>query len=171
MNSLIFLSNELMNPVIQRELRLPLEFITFGMTKGKMYKHFKNKGTFILPPKLSKAWGNTFIYGGLFICKDFDFYARILDAYHVCSLSTMLRNHNQDVQHRVEVEVITIHFQTLDELARLKYREGESIKANTYIGNIKHPKIKIRTKKTTHYRVTSGVDAPHFTQLFRGIST
>lgn len=163
---LIFLTNELQTPSLQKSLRLPLEFIAFGIAEGRMYKHFRNQSNFVIPVDSLKRWGNDVVYGGLFICKDFDFYANILDAYHVCSLSTMMRNHKRDIHHRVEVEVTTIHFQTLDELARLQYRESESIKAQMYMGNINHPKINLRLTKTVSYRIVSGIDTVNFKQLF-----
>lgn len=166
MNQLIFLSNELINPEIQKEMHLPLEFITFGITEGRMYKHFRNQSNFIIPVDALKRWGNEVIYGGLFLCKDFDFYARILDAYHVCSLDRLRKNHDMDVHHRIEVDVRPIYFNTLDELARLKYREGSSIKAQTYMGNLKHNKITQRLKQTVSYRIIDGIDKNNFKKLF-----
>lgn len=166
MDKLIFLSNELQNPHQQREMHLPLEFITFGITEGRMYKHFRNQSNFIVPNDTLRHWGNEVIYGGLFLCKDFDFYAALFDAYHVCSLSRLSRNHNLDIHHRIEVDVKPIYFKTLDDLSRLKYKEGESVKAQTYMGNIKHNKISQRLNKTVSYRITSGIDAENFKQLF-----
>lgn len=166
MDKLIFLSNELQNPHQQRDLRIPLEFITFGMTEGRMYKHFRNQSNFVIPLDSMQVWGNKVVYGGLFLCKDFDFYARILDAYHVCSLSRLYKNHDLDVHHRVEVDITPIYFQTIEELARLKYREGEPIKAETYMGNLKHAKITQRLNKTVSYRIIDGIDKDNFKQLF-----
>lgn len=166
MDKLIFLSNELQNPLIQKEMHLPLEFITFGITEGRMYKHFRNESNFIIPVDALKRWGNEVIYGGLFLCKDFDFYARILDAYHVCSMSTLLRNHDLDIHHRVEVDVRPIYFKTLDELKRLKYREGESVQATTYMGNLKHHKISRRLDKTVSYRIIDGIDKDNYKKLW-----
>lgn len=166
MDKLIFLSNELQNPHQQRELRIPLEFITFGITEGRMYKHFRNQSNFIIPIDTLKRWGNEVIYGGLFLSKDFDFYAEILDAYNMCSLSKLLRNHDLDIHHRIEVDVKPIYFKTLDDLARLKYKEGEPIKAQTYMGNLKHNKITQRLNKTVSYRIIDGIDTYNFKQLF-----
>lgn len=169
MDKLIFLSNELQNPSHQNELKIPLEFITFGITEGRMYKHFRNQSNFIIPVDALKRWGNDVVYGGLFLCKDFDFYARLLDAYHVCSKSTLLRNHDKDIHHRIEVDVRPIYFETLEELASLKYREGEPIKAQTYLGNLKHPKITQRLDKTVSYRIIDGVDTDNFKKLWEVI--
>ncbi len=165
MDKLLFLTNELMSPSYQKEMRLPLTFIAFGITKGKMYTHLRTLNSFILLPDVTKRWGNDTVYGALMLCKDFDFYARILDAYHVCSMSTLLRNHPLDIHHRVSLEITPIYFNSLDELVRIKYREGEAIVAETYIGNKNHPKIKQRLNKRVSYRLIDGVDATHFKEL------
>lgn len=166
MDKLIFLTNELQNPHIIKQMRIPLEFVRFGISEGRMYKHYNNKSTFILPVNALKKWGNSVVYGGIFICKDFDYYCNILDAYHICSLSTLFRNHSCDLHHRVEVPVRPIHFSTLSELAHLKYKEGEPITLTTYLGNLKHPKIKQRLNNSKSYRVIDGMDKEHFKQLF-----
>lgn len=166
MSQLIFLHNELLNPKLQKELHIPLEFIIFGITEGRMYRHYNSQNNFIIPANTLQKWGNDVIYGGLFICKDFNFYSRLLDAYHVNSKSTMSHNHIKDLHHRIEASVTVIHFSTLDELAHLKYKEGETITAQTYHGNINHPKIKQRLNKKTSYRVISGIDKENFKQLF-----
>ena len=165
MNNLLFLTNELINPDLQREMKLPLTFIQFGIAEGKMYKHFGNRSTFICKDS-NKRWGNNVVYGGIFLCNDFDFYSRILDAYHLCSMSTMLRNHNQDLHHRVEIDVTPIYFKTLDELARIKYKEGKGILALTYKGNTKHPKIIKRLINERSFRVIDGIDEQNYKKLF-----
>lgn len=166
MDKLIFLSNEIMNPSIHTAMRIPLHFISFAHIKGKMYKHFGNRSTFTLPIDVNKSWGNDVAYGAVFVCKDFDFYARILDAYFVCSMTTMLRNHNQDLHHRFLTEATLLQFNTLEELATLKYKEGEPIDVLTYMGNLKHPKISQRLNKTISYRITDGIDKDNFKKLF-----
>jgi phage tail protein X len=131
-----------------------------------MYKHFRNQSTFILKPGSSKNWGNDVVYGAVFLCKDFDFYKQIFDAYHTCSMSTMLKNHPLDTHHRIITDVTTINFNTLDELARLMYQEGTSIETITYVANPNHPKIKQRFATTKSYRITDGIDAANFKKLF-----
>lgn len=149
-------------------MNLPLEFITFGITDAKMYFQYFNKDTFISTADSINMIRNSVVYGALFLCQDFDFYARILDSYHLCSLSTLLRNHRCDELHRVNVPVRPIFFNTLDELQYLKYRESnENIVAQTYIANINHPKIKQRMNTTNNsHRITSGINAVNFKKLF-----
>lgn len=167
MNKLIFLANNLQSPKVQKKMNLPLQFINFGIIKGRMYKYFGKNDVFVIPIESYREWGNTVIYGGIFLCNDFDFYSRILDAYHICSMSTLLCNHKNDIFHRVHVDVTPIYFETLDELARLKYKESkETFKVQTYIANINHPKINNRLNKTNSYRVIDGLNAEKFKELF-----
>lgn len=164
--SLLFISNELLNPTLQKEMRLPLDFVTFAHIKGNMYTHFRKHSTFTLHP--AKVWGNEVVYGALFSLRDYEFYIRILDAYNLCSLSTLGKNHNRDVHHRITVEATPISFSSVDELERLQYRERESIQADTYLGNPKHPKINQRLNKTNSYRVIDGIDT-HYMELIREV--
>lgn len=166
--NLLFIYNELLNPYTYNNLRIPLEFISYGIIDGKMFRHFNNKGVFILPYDHQKIWGNTKIYGALFLCKDIDFYINILDAYHVCYKDKLKRNHINDMHHRYLVEVTPIYFNSIDDLARLKYRESDmTIQANAYFGNPDHPKIKSKIGKTQSYRVIDGIDGDNFKNLFR----
>ncbi|MDD2493882.1 MAG: hypothetical protein PHE29_01685 [Tissierellia bacterium] len=169
MDKLIFLVNELQNPIRQRELHIPLTFISFGFIKGKLYKHYHSKSTFAIND-MNKKWGNETVYGGLFLCKDFNYYARILDAYHVCSMSTLYRNHIRDIHHRTKINITTISFNSLNDLARLKYNETTQIKAETYIGNPNHPNISKRVLCTNHtYRIIDGIDVNNFKTLYREV--
>lgn len=169
---LIFLANELQHPRWHRELNLPLEFVAFGITQGRMYHHFRNKGVFILPPDVKRPHGNRVVYGSIYILHDFDYYIRILDAYHMCSLSSLHRNHDFDTHHRVISDITPIHFDTLDELERLLYRESELVKAHTYFGNLKHPKIKQRLKSKKHSnRIYDGVCKQSFLEQYWEVQT
>jgi len=145
-------------------LNLPLEFISYGFVEAKLYKHFMNNGTFIL--SYGKQWGNSVVYGAIFSLSDADFYIRLLDSYHQCSMSVLGRNHSRDVHHRISNTATPINFATIDDLERLKYRERSDIDVQFYTGNINHPKINQRLNKTVSYRILNGVDR-HFTKLFQ----
>jgi hypothetical protein len=172
MKHLIFLYNELLNPLIYHDMmRLPLDFICFGIIDGKMYTHFRNKSVFVLPYNHLGKWGNTKIYGAVFTMRDFSFYIDLLDAYHISSKSRLKRNHSLDLHHRKTVDVTPIHFSSLDDLSRLKYRESEiTLKAETYLGNSTHPKIKDRyNNKIISRRVIDGIDKYNFKELYRRV--
>lgn len=162
----------MLNPGFQEQLKLPLEFMSYGISFAKMYYQFGKKDTFIIANDdiPNKLWGNSVVYGAIFLLKDFDFYSRVLDGYHLCSQAVLGRNHVRDVQHRRITEIKPIFFNSIDELARLKYKESdEPIEAQCYFGNLQHPKILRRIMASVKYqhRILDGVDPQNFKELFR----
>lgn len=147
-------------------MRIPLKFITFAYVKGKMYRGYRNQGTFIAHGK--REYGNDVVYGGIFLLEDFDFYIRILDAYGACSLSTLGRNHKLDLLHRHTVSATPISFSSIEDFSRLKYEEREEINVQTYLGNPTHLKINKRLiEVNASYRIVDGFDKKHFKQLIQ----
>lgn len=170
MNKLLFLHNELCSPHVQNKLRIPLQFVSYAYVKGKMYKHFRNQSCFAIPLGVNKSWGNTCVYGGLFLLRDWDFYIHILDAYHTCSLSTLLTNHRRDIHHRSKVLATPISFKDLNSLGRLMYHEITELECSMYFGNTNHAKIRQRLETNDSYRIIDGVDKRHFKQLYQEVS-
>jgi hypothetical protein len=163
-SKLVFVANELLDPQKREILNIPMEFITFAFIEGKMYRHFRNQGTFILPNHID--WGNNVVYGAIYAISEFDFYIRLLDSYHQCSYSVLGRNHKRDVHHRTETHATPISFDTFDDFTRLKYRERDEVEVQVYQGNPNHPKITQRLHKSNSYRIQSGVDE-NIIKLFR----
>lgn len=161
MNQLVFIANSLLDKTERESLRIPMQFVCFAHIKGKMYRHYRNQGTFILPTEKSVV-----SYGAIFYMVDFDYYSRILDAYHSCSLSGLGRNHTRDLHHRIETDVTPIRFSSIEQLERLMYEETEPTHVHAYVGNPNHPKINNRLGRTVTYRVKHDVD-PHYKNLIR----
>lgn len=130
-----------------------------------MYKQWNAKDTFIIQDE-KQRWGNNIVYGGLFLLRDFHFYIRNLDALHTCSLSLLGRNHDLDMEHRKLLPVIPISFDDVEEFVSLRYKENESILANVYVGNPKHPKIQQRVVKSR--RISQGIN-DHYIHLIREV--
>ena len=135
-----------------------------------MYTHFRKQGVFFVPSGRDKAWGNTKVYGAVFLVKDYFFYISLLDAFHACSKNKLTYNHVRDIHHRVNINVTPIKFNTISDLNRLLYREGIDTTVISYIGNSKHPKIKQRFLSSHNYRKVNGVYEEGFTKLFREVS-
>jgi len=163
--NLLFLSNELLSPSRHRELNIPFEFISYAILEAKMYKYFRSERTF--NTRVTRDWGNSMVYGALFLLRDFDFYIRLIDAYHTCSLTTLRRNHIKDMQHRVKERVTPIYFNSIAILAQLKYSEGETVHAHAYVANPNHPTIYQRTTTHDSYRIIDGIDKSPFLQLYK----
>ena len=157
MNNLLFLTDELQDPVLRQELKLPMIFIGYALTTGKMYK--RRGSTFVISDSSVKNWGNSVVYGGIYLLEDFSHYIRVIDAYNSCSLSLLGTNHNYDLNHRVQKKVTTIDFQELKELHNLKYEEKTDVVTQMYLGNMAHNKIKhIVCNNMNSYRVQSGAN-------------
>lgn len=169
-NQLIFLSDKLIEPATQRLLNIPLHFITFAHIDGMLFNLPRNTGTFV--SREGNPHGNNVVYGALFLLQDFGFHIRTLDSMSLCSLSTLRRNHSLDTQHRVTVQATPISFSSIDELERLLYVEGEPINVHTYIGNLNHPKInhRVANRNRRYYRITDGINADSFLQLYREVN-
>lgn len=169
-NKLIFLYNELLSPQVHNVLRIPLQFISFAYVKGKMYTHGQKVSCFTIPLGVNKHWGNTCVYGGLFLLRDWEFYTNILDAYHTCSLSTLFTNHRRDIHHRKEVMVTPISFDGLQNMGRLMYHELKEVECSMYFGNTSHAKIRQRLDSHNSYRIIDGVSKKHFKQLYQEVA-
>ena len=154
-SQLIFLSNQFLSPNLRREARIPLEFITFAHINANLYRNIRNDGVINIIGH--KHRGNGVVYGALYYLPDFDFHIRTLDAFLGSSLSLLRKNHLLDPQHRVVVHCTPISFSSIDELERLKYLEHSLIDAHAYIGNLKHPKIKLQVSNTRSQRLPDGV--------------
>lgn len=163
MDTLLFLPN-LISPSKIKKLNLPLEFVAFGYTYGRLYR--KNKSALMV--ELGKyPKGNSVVYGAIFLCKRFDYYNRVLDGMFGCSLSALHKNHEFDYCHRMEKEVTVIKFSSLEDLINLKYREAMFLKAWVYYANKKHKKYKTLTKPMN--RITDGILAEDFKELYREV--
>jgi hypothetical protein len=166
MTNLLFLSDEMMNPAMRKELRIPMQFVTWAKIEGKLYRHFRSESSFAMR-NAKRAWGNNSIYGAIFSLSDPQFYYRLLDSYYICSLAMLRRNHAKDVHHRDITKATPIHFDTLTDLGKLKYREGELLNVYCYFGNPTHPKISRRLNKSHSYRITEGINKLHFIALHK----
>lgn len=171
-NNLFFFANELMTPRIRHKMHLPLHFVCFAHIRGKLYSMYdvkNNRGrTFVA--KGTKQWGNNVVYGAIFVCHNLFFYKDILDAYNLCSMSTLQKNHHMDLSHRVELMATPINFSSLEDLSRLLYDEREPIKVQTYLANPNHPKIKQRITDMKHpHRIISGINAKNFKELYKEV--
>lgn len=149
-------------------MRLPLTFVTFAIMPLHMYKGTRDLPSSFLVPH-TRTQSNDVVYGAIFLLSDADYYTRALDAYHLCSLHVLRRNHEYDAQHRVTLPATPISFNTVDELSRLMYTEREPTHVSVYVGNPQHPKIQKCLRTTARRRVNHGVDTHPLTNLLREV--
>ena len=165
---LLFLSNELCDPHVQRKLRVPLTFISFAIMPMHMYRGLhKHTSSFLVPH--SRRQTQDVVYGALFVLADADYHIRTLDGYHLCSMSTLRRNHTLDHQHRTTHHATPIGFRSVDELARLLYTERDPVEVHVYVGNPDHPTIAQCLQPRKRRFITHGVDKHPLTHLLREV--
>lgn len=157
-----------MHPDKQNELKLPLTFVCFAILRGSLYK-FPHTS---LNVTHKKPFGNSAVYGAVYILQDDYFHIRTLDAYHLCTKDALGDNHKLDHAHRLHVQVNPILFKTMEDLDRLIYDEMESIDVQAYVANPKHPTTnkRVRRNNGTNYRIYNGIVAQAFKQQHRGIA-
>lgn len=172
---LIFISNELLNPKVQKKYKLDLKFIAYAIADATLIRNSKQtrqKDTgFMIEKEQYKVKKTNIVYGGLFYCKNFEFYGRIIDGLNYCNYSLLGFNHPLDRVYRKEIKVKIIRFDTLKDLAYLRYTEGTEVEAIAYFGNINHPKIKNKVfNKMNSFVMKDGMFANHFKELFMEVS-
>ena len=157
---LLFISDKLLDPDYRELSRLPVEFVCFAHTDGKMYRI--NGNTVVA--KGVGSHGNSVVYGAIFALNDEYYHIRTLDALFNCSLSGLGKNHSLDMQHRRRELVTPIQFNSIDELSRLMYRELEPIEVEMYVANNTHPTIQKRIERTQkfNYRIKDGINKEPF---------
>ena len=133
-----------------------------------MYHHYQRKSTFVVHEN-KRSWGNDVVYGALFLLNDYHFYIRLLDSYLACSKSALMRNHSHDYHHRIKSKAIPISFESKEEFETLRYKEGEGVTCQLYVGNSNQPNINHQLQ--TRSRIVDGVDKQHFKELIREVLT
>jgi len=164
MSELIFISNELLSPELRNALKIPLMFVGYAFTKGKMYKH---RNSCIITNSTSvKKWGNSVVYGAVYLLQDYSHFIRILDAYHSCSKAMLRKNNAYDFLHREEINVTMIKFNSIDELKHLKYVENDTVQVEAYVCNLENNNAKrIVFNNMNSQRIQSGVNANIIKQI------
>lgn len=147
-----------------------MEFVCFAITDGRMYTKYLKQGTFVVNGL--RKHGNNKVYGAIYSLKDAYFHLRTLDALHNCSKSSLGRNHDLDMEHRVQAQANPILFSSLNELDRLLYKELESVTVEMYVGNLTHPTIKRRIEQREHnnFRVTNGINTESIIKQYRRVT-
>lgn len=156
-----------MEPNKRDDLKLPMTFVCFALLKGSLYR-FPHTA---LNVTHKKPFGNSVVYGAVYIVHDAFFHIRTLDAYHLCTKDALGENHKFDHAHRVSGKVSPIMFKNLQELDRLIYVEDAPIDVQYYVANPKHPTTaeRVRRRNGANYRIYHGIVPHAFQQQLEGI--
>lgn len=144
-----------------------MTFVCFALIKGSLYS-FPHTS---LNVTHKKPFGNSVVYGAVYILHDDFFHIRTLDAYHLCTKEALGKNHKLDHAHRVQGQAFPIMFKSIEDLDRLIYNEESPIDVQLYIANPNHPTTTKRVKRTPGltYRIYNGICEQAFIQQLEGI--
>lgn len=167
----IFLYDEMLDGEYRKKSKVPLQFISFGFVRGKMFKTSKSKTPSVIAIQdgdIVRTWGNNKIYGALFAIPEYEYYIKILDAMYGCSKSRININHNMDYAHRVKTEFTPITFDNLDRFSVLDYTRNTPLEVDAYFANTSKDFINGRVK-SKQYRKGSGVLEHAFKSLYEEV--
>lgn len=129
------------------ELKIPYQFVSYGYIEGALYYCKKDYIALDVNSDLKKHKGFNKVYGILIVIDKSEFYMRAMDAINCCSKTSLNKNHDLDIMHRVKRKFTPISFKSIDDFFKMKYREYEEIEVETYIGNTKNKNIKQMVKR------------------------
>ena len=130
-----------------KEMRIPYEFISFGYIEGALYYCKKDYIALDVKSDIKIHSGFNKVYGVLIVIDYSEHYFRVLDAINCCSKSSLGRNNDLDITHRIKRSFTPIYFNSIEDFFNMKYREENSILVETYIGNTKNINIKQMVKR------------------------
>ena len=165
MRTVVFLYNELLDEKIQKELGLPLEFISFAYVENMTLYEINGKSIMVTKDTLRKSNRDNKVYGAIFVLNNSEKFLRILDASLMCSKSMIGRNHDLDVHHRTKLKITPIHIKSIEDFLSLKYNEVEQMEIISYMGNVKNKTIREKVQNKTDNRVKYGFDINNFINI------
>lgn len=153
---LVFLYNELLDRELRDAMCLDGTFVSFAYIEDvKMYQLDIENVTVVKYDDVTQGYGNNKVYGAIYMLNDRE-YLRYINAYMLCSNSVLGGNHKYDTNHLYKMEATVISFDTLDQLARLRYNIISKVEVFTYLGNIEKEEVTNRVRQS-RYRIASGM--------------
>lgn len=160
-----------MSPKRVRASGLPLTFISFGYTSGRILRKPQEPKETVLAYKPARtAHHGDIAYGALFVLSDFEFHLQSLDALEH-STSTITSGVKEHYTTRSRATVTPIAFDTLEQFSRLLYTEKESVIAEVYYANPNHPKIINSIRRLKFTTVKHNINAEAFKELYWEVKT
>lgn len=168
---LVFFYDELMTKEGQEKLRLPIKFLSYGYTYGRMYwcSDGKKRRYFIVPPQTirHRVNYNRIIYGGIFVINDFKEYERAIYSYYNSSIPYTECIMQEDLFFPTQQQATPIKFKSIEDFELCKFSSLNPIDSLVMMGNEANHKITNSMSKGRYYRRTSGIDVPNFLLMIK----
>ena len=163
----MFFYDKLMLASEQQLVGIKARFLSFATVNGKMYwfadreygyKHRKKKRLFMLPKSTTRT-----IFGALYEVENFEDCELKLHSYYnsMCPfVGEVTKNDMFVLSHRI---AISIKFNKLSTTQNSKYKRGEPIECEVFVGNTLNPVIQYNSSKSYYY--LQGIDHENFIKL------
>lgn len=166
MKKLIFIYDSLMKPNIQKLTHIPLNFLSYGYIRAKMYwfNDDKQRRYFVVPPvkKEHSRQYNTYVFGGLYLMDDFEEHKGALYSFYNCSFGFTNFLNPTDMYIPSVMGVVPVSFTSLEEFDNCKYERSDMINSLVMVGNQSNQIIQKSINKGRYYRHMRGIDAVSF---------
>lgn len=154
----MFLCDALITKCEQDRLNLNLEFVSYALTHGTMFRVYDGiKQRYMYVPPSIGSRKTSLVYGGIFIINDYELNKVALHSYYNNSMPFMGKTIQEDLYDLKKITCTPIKINTLLDIQNRTYKQGDSVECYSFIGNMQNKKVSSNIKK--HYcRVSSGLD-------------
>lgn len=137
---------------------LNLNFISYAITHGKLYwlNDTKRKRVISIPSNKSTS----LIYGGLFLCEDYESNKHKLHAYYNNSIPFTGNTVIEDLYDLSDITAIPIIFSSLKSIEHNEFKRGEPVECSCFVANFFNQLVEDAVRKPYHRM--KGVDAVSF---------
>lgn len=137
---------------------LNLKLISYAIIHGKLYwlNDTKKKRIISIPSNRSTS----LIYGGLFLCEDYENNKHKLHAYYNNSIPFTGNTVIEDLYDFSEVTAIPIVFSSLKDIEQNDYKKGIPVECSCFVANFSNRLVGDTVRKP--YHKMKGVDAVNF---------
>lgn len=160
---LLFLYDKLMTRQEQSFANLNLKFISYATVHGKLIwvNDTKRKRTIIIPSTTTSS----LVYGGLFICEDYNVDKYKLHAYYNNSIPYIGNTALEDIYDLSTNTAIPILFKNIKDIEKNKYEKGTPVECSSFVANFLNSDVNYALSK--QYHKMKGVDAKYYIQMIK----
>ena len=154
----------------QIKMNTGLEFVSYGLTQGTMFKVYDSiKQRYMYVPPSAKSRRTSLVYGGIFVINDYELCKVGLHSYYNNSMPFMGKTIHEDLYDLKNIQCTPIKVTTLMDIQNRTYKQGERMECLSFIGNTQNVKVSGNMKKY-YCRVPSGLDLKNILLLSKEIN-
>ena len=162
---LLFVYDELMLQDIQELTNIQMDFVSYGLIKGKLYwvNDTKKHRTTLLPINKNTVFC---AFGAIFVINDFEEQRLRIESYYGSSLSIIGENIQSDLYKLEEVVITPIKFNSLQDFIDCKFEESDKISCLSFVANTENSIVKNSLSKRRYYSL-GNFDTDVFIKLIK----